>query len=126
MTYRKKDGDGAKRSKQNLIPLNKRSEGEKREIAIMGNKASIESKKNRKLFREILDDLLNESVYCEELDTKITRKQLLTLRVLEKGIETGDCKVFELVRDTNGEKPIDKRITASVSINDIIKQLEEK
>ena len=44
---------------ENLIPLNKRTKEEQREIAIKGGKASGESRRKRKLLKDSMNVLLN-------------------------------------------------------------------
>ena len=46
----------------------------------------------------------------------------MTLAILEKA-KTGDTKAYEVVRDTIGEKPVDKIIMAEVDQN-VINEVE--
>lgn len=88
----------ANKSQDNLISLANRSEEERREIAIKGNKASIESKKKKKLLRESLEALLESGNTQEDMCVALIQKALV-----------GDTKAFEVVRDSIGQKPIDKQ-----------------
>lgn len=88
----------ANKSQDNLISLANRSEEERREIALKGNKASIESKKKKKLLRESLEALLESGNTQEDMCVALIQKALV-----------GDTKAFEVVRDSIGQKPIDKQ-----------------
>lgn len=88
---------------QNLTPFNTMDAETKKEIQSKGGKAGAISKRKRKAFKEALKTAL--TVVVEDNKT-----------VQDKGIEalmqkfmSGDPKVFELVRDTIGEKPTEKQ-----------------
>ena len=90
---------------QNLTPFDKMEPKKKKAVQSKGGKAGAESKRKRKAFKEAL--LLALTTVADE-ETKQT--------VQDKGIEAimakfmaGDPKVFEIVRDTVGEKPTEKQ-----------------
>lgn len=90
---------------QNLTPFNKMEPEKKKAIQSKGGKAGAVSKRKRKAFKEALKTAL--TIIADE-ETQQT--------VQDKGIEAlmakfmaGDPKVFELVRDTIGEKPTEKQ-----------------
>ena len=85
-------------NEQNLIPQNKRTKSEQREIARKGGIASGKSRKARKTFKEELLLLLSQG------DTQ----EKVSLAVLQKAMN-GDTKAFEVIRDTVGEKPTEKQ-----------------
>lgn len=89
----------------NLIPLNKRTKEEQRAITTAGGKASGESRRARKTLKEELLLLLSEG------DTQ----KSVTVALLQKAID-GDVKAFEVLRDTIGEKPVDKVENKNVDI----------
>lgn len=91
-------------NEQNLKPFNEMTENEQREIAKKGGKASGEARAKRKTLREELLLLL------EKGDTQ----ERISLALLQKAMQ-GDTKAFEVLRDTVGEKPIDKVETEVVS-----------
>lgn len=97
---------------QNLIPANKRSKEEVRKNSSKGGKKSGEVRRARKTLREELLALLA---------TGDTQNQM-TLALLAKA-KDGDTKAFEVVRDTIGEKPIDKLMVAEVDQN-VINEVE--
>lgn len=83
---------------ENLKPQNKRTKSEQREIAKKGGIKSGETRRARKALKEELLLLLS---------TGDTQKKL-SLALIEKAMN-GDVKAFEVIRDTIGEKPVDKQ-----------------
>lgn len=90
-------------NEQNLKPLNTRTKSEQREIATKGGKASGAKRRKRKEFKEALKIAL--TVVMENDKTV----QDIGIEALLDKFMKGDPKVFELVRDTIGEKPTDKQ-----------------
>lgn len=82
---------------QNLKPLNTRTKEERRKIAVMGGKASGKSRAFRKSFKEAINDNLDDK----------TLEQLIKSMISEA--KKGNTKAFEILRDTVGEKPIDRQ-----------------
>lgn len=91
--------DGTK----NLIPLNKRSKEEQRKIQAKGGKVAGENKRARKTLREELLALLSEG------DTQ----NKVSLALIEQAM-LGNVKAFETIRDSIGEKPIDKVMVSEI------------
>ena len=88
---------------ENLVSLADRTTEEQRAIASAGGKASGEARRKRKTLKEELLLILSEG----------ETKQTVTLALIEKAM-SGDTKAFEVIRDTIGEKPIDKVMIADV------------
>ena len=84
-------------NEQNLRPQNTRTKKEQRELA---RKAGIASGKARKARKTLKEELL---LLLEKGDTQ----ERISLALLQKAMN-GDTKAFEVLRDTVGEKPIDK------------------
>jgi hypothetical protein len=84
-------------NEENLIPFNERSEKEVRELARKGGIKSGETRRRKKTFKQELTWLL------EEGDTQ----KNITLALIQQALE-GNTKAFEVIRDTIGEKPVDK------------------
>lgn len=82
---------------QNLKKNSDRTPSERKELARKAGKASGRVRKARKTLREELLLLLSEG------DTQ----KNVTVALLEKAL-AGDVKAFEVVRDSIGEKPVDK------------------
>lgn len=94
---------------ENLIPMNKLSEDEQRELARKGGIASGEARRRRKTLKEELLALL-------ELNDNNNK---ISMAILDKALN-GDIQAFTTIRDTIGEKPVDKMeagINQDVSIN---------
>ena len=76
-----------------------------REEAKKGGIASGESRRRKKLLRECLDELLAKE-YTSEGKT-LTGSEALAVTLIKKALK-GDVKAFEVLRDTAGEKPVEK------------------
>ena len=88
---------------ENLVSLADRTTEEQRAIASAGGNASGEARRKRKTLKEELLLMLSEG----------ETQQSVTLALIEKAM-SGDTKAFEVIRDTIGEKPVDKVMIADV------------
>ena len=75
------------------------------EEASKGGKASAESRRQKKLLRECLTELLDR-VYESNEGLQMTGAERISARLFRSALE-GDNKAFEIIRDTVGEKPRD-------------------
>ena len=91
---------------QNLIPQSERPIEERRRIAAMGGKARGEQKKRQKTFREALETLLSKEVIDKNGD-KYDLLTAISAKQVEKASK-GDTKAFEVIRDTIGQKPVER------------------
>lgn len=98
-------------NEQNLIPLNKRSQRERKEIARKGAEATNKLKAQRKTLREELLILLAEGNMQEKI----------SLALLQEA-KKGNTKAYEIVRDTIGEKP-KENINLTGELNNAYKEL---
>lgn len=89
----------------NLIPQNKRTKEEQKSITTAGGIASGESRRARKTLKEELLLLLSEG------DTQ----KSVSVALLQKAMD-GDVKAFEVLRDTIGERPVEKVENKNVDI----------
>lgn len=102
---------------KNLIPTTRRSKEEVKKNASKGGKKSGEVRRARKTLREELLALLSSG------DTQ-SRMSLALLNEALNGNNSGSVtKAFEVVRDTIGEKPVDKVVVAEVD-QSIIDEVE--
>lgn len=102
-------------NEQNLKPLNKRPQRERKEIARMGAKASNEVQANKKTLREAANILLAMPV-DKEIKAELKRYRVsndnctyamaLVIAQLKNALQ-GDTKAFTAIRDIIGEKPKD-------------------
>ena len=97
---------------ENLVSLADRTTEEQRAIASAGGKASGVARRKRKTLKEELLLMLSEG----------ETQQSVTLALIEKAM-SGDTKAFEVIRDTIGEKPVDKVMIADVEPS-VIEEVE--
>jgi hypothetical protein len=101
----------ANEGEENLIPLNKRTKDEQREIARKGGKASGRSRKDKRTFRETLAYLLefqDKDKNGNPLVSPITGKPMsirenILMQALLKA-RKGDIKAFLTILETMGER----------------------
>ena len=86
-----------------------------------GGKASAESKRRKKLLRECIDELLAKE-HTTEVKT-LTGREAVAVTLMKKAMK-GDVKAFEVLRDTAGEKPVEKVMVAEVE-QSIIDEVEK-
>ena len=84
-------------NEENLKPFNEMTEKEQREIARKGGIASGKARAERKTLKEELLLLLSQGDTQERISLSLIREAL-----------GGNVKAFETIRDTVGEKPVDK------------------
>ena len=85
---------------------------EAREAGRKGGKRSGEVRRARKTLRDELTDLLTETITDKNGRQMQTQKAISTSMI--KQALNGSTKAFEIIRDTIGEKPIDKVMIAEV------------
>lgn len=108
-------------ARDNLISLDQRAPEERRKIAIMGNKASVESRRHRRLMRDVLEDKLDLK------DAEGLTNQERVILGLIKGAIDGKAENFKAILETLGELGINETNgTPAVSINIIDNSALEK
>jgi hypothetical protein len=85
---------------------------EAREAGRKGGKRSGEVRRARKTLRDELTDLLTETITDKNGRVMQTQKAISTSLI--KQALTGSTKAFEIIRDTIGERPIEKVMVAEV------------
>lgn len=126
-------------NEQNLIPLNKRSQRERKEITTKGANASNKVQREKRLIKqqfemlmslEIEDNKLKEQLLCLGIpENEITMQMALCVSVMQQAIQ-GNLKAFEIIQNTLGQNPNneeEKPKDMIVFINDIeeLEELEE-
>lgn len=112
---------------ENLVPQNKRTKEEQREVARKGGIASGKARRRKRAMKDII------STFGKEDAPETVVAKLIQLGMLEKGESctmdealilaqygkalSGNTKAAEFVRDTNGQKPQER-----VEINDLTKE----
>jgi hypothetical protein len=90
-------------NESNLIPISERSPEEVREMGRKGGIASGEARRRKKSLKEELITLLENG----------NTQEKISLAIIQQALD-GNTKAFEVIRDTIGEKPVDK-LEADVS-----------
>lgn len=93
-----------------------------KEEAKKGGKASAEARRKKRDLRAALEVLLEREVADGNGGT-ITGAQALTARLYKEALK-GNVKAFEVLRDTVGQKPVEKVVVADVDQN-IIDEVEK-
>lgn len=93
-----------------------------REEAKKGGKASAEARRKKRDLRAALEVLLEREVSDGSGGT-ITGAQALTARLYKEALK-GNVKAFEVLRDTVGQKPVEKVVVADVD-QEIIEEVEK-
>ena len=121
----KKDVNGKYDGRANLIPFNKLSEDEQKEIRSKGGKASGEARRKKRDMREVAKAILEHAMKEEQIDEVLGSSKdlldgdksvmaVLTARMVQEAGK-GSYKHYETLRDTAGFKPKDEvGITADI------------
>ncbi len=97
----------------NLIPFDKRSEAEQREIRRKGGKASGKARREKADFKAKCQMWMDAVVAHDEKGNPLTGADLM-IAVAGREIKEGSPRFWELMRDTAGFKPVDKVMVAEV------------
>lgn len=99
---------------ENLVPNEARTPEERRANARKAGQASGKVRKRQKVLRECLQAILHSPVPDAELQALLEQNGVegsydnaMSLALIRKAL-TGDPKAFEVVRDTLGQKPLDR------------------
>ena len=106
---------------ENLIPLNQRSEEEAREIRAKGGAASAETRRRKRLLRDCANDYLDSIIKNAKGEEKLGSEAMMAI-YFKKALQ-GDLKSAEFIRDTSGQKPIEKVMVADVD-ESVINEVE--
>ena len=94
-------------NEQNLIPSNKRSKNEARENSRKGGIASGEARRKKRDLKLAMQALLEADVTDKKTGETMSGAEAIAMAQYKKALK-GDAKAFELVRDTSGQKPVEK------------------
>jgi len=108
--------------KDNLIPI--RTTDEARERGTNGGVKSGEVRREKKLLRELLNEMLERknNLMIDENGDPMTNAAIMAVKAIDAA-SGGDWKAWELVRDTAGQKPIEKSMVADVDAG-VVEQIE--
>lgn len=122
---------------ENLIPQNKRTKSEQREIAKMGAKASAEARRQKKTMREWLEIAMQAAMKNDDgkpimspddPNRELTRKECAMLKLAAKAAK-GDLKAIELSAKLSGEaetKVVVETATPAEKLAALINKSREK
>lgn len=78
-----------------------------------GGKASGEARRRKKLMREAFDELLSRD-YHDQAGNVLDGTSALAAKVFKQAMD-GDLKAFEIIRDTTGQKPVERVETVEIA-----------
>ena len=91
-----------------------------------GGRRSAEVRKERRDIKKICEFLLSEMYKITDEETgevkEMSGAEAMVTKMLKKAID-GDTKAFELIRDSAGQKPVEKIMVAEVE-QDVINEVE--
>ena len=97
---------------ENLIPMTELTEDEQREMARKGGIASGEARRAKKSLREAMQILMDADLTGKDGKT-MTGTEAMAAKAFQAALK-GDWKAWELVRDTAGQKPVERVMVADV------------
>lgn len=111
-------------NEQNLRPF---TSDQNREEAMKngskGGKASGEARRRKRDLRLALEALLEKEFKGDDGEL-LSGAELLALKQFKKGIE-GDTKAFEVIRDTAGQKPVEKVEVGKIDKEQSLQELKD-
>lgn len=109
-------------NEQNLKKI--RTTEEAREKGRNGGIKSGEARRRKKTMREWLEEIITRP--CKTSDgANMTHEECMLVSLVQKA-EAGDTKAIEIIRDTLGEKPIDRMETSTTTITKYVTKEEQK
>lgn len=94
-------------NEQNLIPNEQRTPSERRENAKKAGIASGEARRKKRDLKLAMQALLEADVKDKRTGETMSGAEAIALAQYRKALK-GDAKAFELIRDTSGQKPVEK------------------
>jgi hypothetical protein len=91
-------------NEQNLIPLNQRRKEDAKRIQRMGADALNEQKRQRKRFREYLEDAVSFKVENSNGE-EFTALEVIVKKVIQKAVNEIDLATIKFIVDMLGETP---------------------
>lgn len=99
-------------AQEDLIPMSMRSKDEVKKIARKGGLNSGKARRDKALLKDCLQILMEKKYVDEKTGKKLTGAELLSVDLFEKALKEVDtakkAKAFEVIRDSSGQKPVDK------------------
>lgn len=123
-------------AKEDLIPINKRSPEEQKLIRQKATEARKRKQEKRKLMKEQLDTLLSLNVKNKDLkrqmkemgfeEEDMNNQLALLINVFNQALRDSKDSISaaQFIRDTNGQSPVQKQVTAQTDFESFIKGIE--
>jgi hypothetical protein len=89
-----------------------------------GGIASGEARRQKRDLRKALEILLEKTVTKDKDGNEISGAEAIALKQFEKALK-GDTRAFEVVRDTSGQKPVEKVEVGKIDREQSLKELQE-
>lgn len=105
-------------NEKNLIPQAHKLSVEE---ASKGGRNSVEARRAKKNLREAMQ-ILMEADLTDKSGKTMTGTEAMAARAFQAALK-GDWKAWELVRDTSGQKPVEKVVVSEID-TDIIDEVE--
>lgn len=119
-------------NENNLIPQNKRTKSEQREIAKKGGKASGKKRKEQKAYREIAKAVLSTKVEDDELLALAAQfgvenpdVKTMTLLGMVRAAAKGSHNAFDRLVELTGEKETDSNADVMSKLDKVIGEVDE-
>lgn len=112
----------AKKTNENLIPQNKRTKAEQREIAKQGGIASGIARREKKQVRDFINAWLDEE-HTDKSGNVLTGAEMIASKIVQMSIKDGNMKSMEMLLALAGQKPAEKVIVSDID-NDVINEVE--
>lgn len=94
------------------------------EEASKGGKNSAEARRQKRDLRKALEILLEKTVSKDKEGNEISGAEALALKQFEKALK-GDTRAFEVIRDTSGQKPVEKVEVGKIDRQESLNELKE-
>ena len=93
------------------------------EEASKGGKRSVEVRRQKRDLRRALEALLDKNMGKNKDGEDVSGADALALKQFEKALK-GDTRAFEVIRDTSGQKPVEKVMISEV-VQEVIDEVEK-
>ena len=114
-------------NEQNLIPLNQRSQRERKEIAAKGAEATNKAKRERKDMRYFAKVVLDELVKDKKSGAELPTRYAALKSVLKMVLKVGDHNALKSLAQLAGELPKDagSDVVINVTYNGVTKEAQD-
>lgn len=103
-------------AQKDLIPIQSTEQAKK--LGSLGGKKSGQVRRNKAMLKDCINILMEKKFIDEETGKKLTGAEQLSINLFKKALEEADtakaAKAFEVLRDTSGQKPVEKVVVAEV------------